>query len=202
MPPLWQRAKPGANKKSNGIVFWYIMGIRLVFLLVAAGIIVLVVSLVAHWKNNTVNVYKPAASAVQENIKDLQGSTNIDDQRSLVSNYVAGGQYGRAEQLAKQIADSTKQLKDYMSVITICATRAVSDQQSCVTKYVSIIKAQIPAMGFYESYVVASTLDDASFGKNALPFYQQALNTYDSVQHDVYTKTKPQIQQRIAQLNA
>lgn len=143
----------------------------------------------------------PPYDSAQENIKSLKASDNINDLRSLANNYSAAGDYGAAADTAKQVAEKTGQIKDYMSLLTICAVREVPNKQACIDWTVGKLKAQITKLSFYNAYTAGSVLDGAGDKKNAVVFYQRALAVYDSAKVDEYTKSKDQLRKRIDELS-
>ena len=174
---------------------------RAILVVIAGAILVFAGWFIEHKRNNTINKYVPAANAVDANINSLKSSKDINDRRVLVSDYVASGNYDKAEELARSVAADTKDTKDYITLITVCANHPVSDKQQCLDDGVTQVKPKLNELSFFETYVIASMLDDAKDGKNALIFYQRAYQIYDSTKADQYTMTKDQIGQRIKALN-
>jgi len=134
-------------------------------------------------------------------VRFLKDSKKLDDQRSLSSAYLAQGNYTAAEDTAKKVAQQSNDVNDYLMLLNICAVRDVPDKKACVNLALQHIKAQIGKLPFNQVYAVASELDEAGFGKDAVDYYKQAYKIYPAQQPDPYTKTKDQINQRIDQLN-
>jgi len=164
-----------------------------------------VVLVVLIWGAWTVYHHYKNKNQVDENgnatlVRFLKDSKKLDDQRTLSSAYMAQGNYGAAEDTIKKVAEQTNNVNDYMTLLNICAVRNVPDKKACVDLALVHIKPQIDKLAFNAVYAVASELDEAGFGKDALVYYQQSIKIYPQ-QTDAYTKTKDQIQQRINQLN-
>jgi tetratricopeptide (TPR) repeat protein len=134
-------------------------------------------------------------------VRFLKDSKTLNDQRSLASAYLAQGNYTAAEDAAKKVAQQSNDVNDYMSLLNICTVRNVPDKKACVDMALQHIKNQVDKLPFNAVYAVASELDEAGFGKDALVYYQQAYKIYPAQQPDPYTKTKDQIKQKMDQLN-
>jgi len=134
-------------------------------------------------------------------VRFLGNSKDLDSRRALSSAYLAQGNYTAAEDTIKKVAQQTGDVNDYMTLLNICAVRNVPDKKACIDLALKYIKPQLGSLPFNAVYAVASELDEANFGKEALPYYQQAYKIYDPTQADPYMKTKDQIKQRIDELS-
>jgi tetratricopeptide (TPR) repeat protein len=164
-------------------------------------IAILAVAIGAVWHKvkhrNEDRIPNASASAVDA----LKNSNDINDQRSLGSEYIASGDYPKAEAVARKVADRTNDVNDYLTLLNICAYYSVPDKQGCINYVVSKVSPQINKLSFYSAYTAGSELDEAGFKKDAVTFYQKAYDIYDPARADQYTKTKDQLKQRIDELS-
>jgi len=178
--------------------------LRLLSLLAVILLVGAVSTFVIIWNNKSstgpIKIAAPRDSA-QENIKEFKNSTNIDEMRSLAAGYIAVSDYGAAANTAKQVAQKTGEIKDYLTLLTICATRDVPNKQACIDQAVTKLKDQLSKLSFYNTYTAGSVLDQAGDKKNAVTFYQRALEIYDPARADEYVLTKEQLKKRIDELS-
>jgi tetratricopeptide (TPR) repeat protein len=169
-------------------------------------LIILLVLVLLAWGGWTLYQHHKKRSPVDESgsatlVRFLGNSKKLDDQRALSSAYLAQGNYAKAEDTMKKVVQQTNDVNDYMTLLNICAVRNVPDKKACVDLALKYIRPQIDKLPFNAVYAVGSELDEAGFGKDALPYYQQAYKIYDPAQADQYMKTKDQIKQRIDELS-
>lgn len=174
---------------------------QLILKLLIALILIAALALAWQWHHHKANSYSNAANAAQEGINSLKNSKELIDRRSLISDYIAAGDYSKAEETAKAVAAQTGSANDYMSLLNICTIRKVADKNDCVSLAVSKLKPQVSQLDFFTAYSIGSELDESGFKKDAVAFYQRAYDSYDPSRADAYTKTKDQIKQRIDELS-
>jgi hypothetical protein len=164
-----------------------------------AMVIILAIGLFFYRRHHRTE-YKVTEAASSE-INSLKSSKDITDRKSLSSAYLMAGEYDKAEQNARQIADASNKVNDYLTLLNICTVRNVSDKQNCIDYAVSKIKPHVNDLSFFLAYTAAVELDQSNNKKDSVVFYQRAYDTYDPARADENVKTKDQIKQRIEELN-
>lgn len=183
-----------------GVLFGLKKHLKLILVVILSiGLIIIAWKGLHKYKHRNDNA--PPKNASSSTIDFLKDSSNLNDQRSVASEYIAAGDYENAETTAKQVAEKSGNTNDYLTLLNICTVYKVSDQQACIKQVLDKVVPQINRLSFYSVYIAGSELDKAGDKNNALIFYKRAYEIYDPVRAGESMKTKDQLKQRIDELN-
>jgi len=170
------------------------------------GLIVLILFVIVLAKL-AYNHYHPAehiSSSPNVNdsiIGDYKNSKDINDQRSVISAYLAKGDYNSAESAAKAVANSTDEAQDYMALITICGLHNVTDKNACLNSAIDSLKPKLKKLSFTSAYGAGGIMEKNNRKKDAVMFYQRAYDAYDPNAGGDGTMTKEQLKAHIDELS-
>ncbi len=157
----------------------------------------------------SISVEESRKAAIDNRVKNLKKSNDLDHMRSLAITYETTGDYASEASLYKQIAAKTGAVDDYIDLLTVAAQPTVPNRESYINEALQKLKPKTNTLDFKKSYIIARQLDTAGRGKDALGFYEQADKVYDPAQTAipdttqekvVYTWDKAKIESRINEL--
>jgi tetratricopeptide (TPR) repeat protein len=164
---------------------------------------------VAFWQYNVHNNKKNLSQgqgvadvnqAANDNIKMFKNSQKPEDQAALINAYLNTQQYDKARDALLSIAKKSGKGSDYVAVIRVCSVYKVSNKSECISSAQEQLAKQVSNLSFTQAYTAGTSLEDANFKKEAIIYFQRALDVYPSTTPDEYIDSKDKLKDHINEL--